>query len=129
MTSVGPGRSIHCTWRVSIAASSTSRRQRSDLGVDPHLSQDVAGARDELELVQGVVGLVEDVDAHRRGPLEAALVPPAVGVDDVADEAVTRDVERGELREVHVLEVGEDVADDPKRRSAHPGGRSGSRPP
>ena len=48
-------------------------------------------------------------------------VPAFVGVDDVADEPVPDDVGAGQVREVDVLDVAEDLADDPQAALRTPG--------
>jgi hypothetical protein len=95
-------------------------------------AQDVAGAGDQLELVDGIPALVEDVDAHReRGrslrmlvlarPRSARGIGAPVGLDDRADQPVTDDVDRRQLGEVDVLDVVEDVADVPQPARVPPG--------
>src|SRR4051794_11817808 len=59
------------------------------------------------------------------GPEVGALlrrVPARVGVDDVGDQPVPHDIGAGQLREVHVIDVGEDLAHD-VQAGAHAGGQ------
>ena len=145
MTSVGPGEvhPLHVEHLHRVLVDELDAEV--GLRVHPHLLHDVPGAGEQLELVDVVVGLVEDVDAHAgsscatgasaptayavgRGPADLlrwparpcaplrVLVPAGVvalvGVDDGADETVPHHVVRGELGEVDVLDVTEDVAHD-----------------
>src|SRR6476469_8140488 len=118
MTSVGPGRSIHCTCRTSMAASSTRRRQRSAPGwtlISPmtYLLRATSSSSSSWKSVSLRTSTLTRPPSLPVG-LPLRVVPPAVGVDDGADEAVAHDVLRGQHREVDVLDLGEDVADDPQ---------------
>ncbi len=69
MTSVGPGQ-VHPLHVQGLHRGLVDEAQAQvGLRVHLHLGHDVAGAGDQLELVEPVLGLVEDVDAHRRGPV------------------------------------------------------------
>jgi hypothetical protein len=51
----------------------------------------------------------------RRRALPAArvtLVPPSIRIDDLTDEPMPYDVSAREIREPHVIDVGEDLAHD-----------------
>src|SRR5665811_1814471 len=122
MTSVGPGRSIHCTCRTSIAASSTSLTQRSAWGwtfISPitylaHATSSISSREKSLSLrtsmLTGVhrLGLVGAPGTRRAGQ----VVPASVGIHDGRDQVVTHHVMGVQLGEVHVLDAVEDLADD-----------------
>ena len=82
MTSVGPGRSIHCTCEGLHGRLVDEGDAEVGLRVDLQLAHDVAGERDQLGRVGGVLGLVEDLDTHgvpvRGSSRPAAGARPAV---------------------------------------------------
>src|SRR5665648_97477 len=116
MTSVGPGRSIHCTCKTSIAGSSTSLMHKSACGwtlISPktyfaQATSSISSREKPLSLRTSML-----TASHRPGPgwRTGQLVPAPIGLHDGPDQGVTHYVVGVQLGEVHVLDAVEDLLD------------------
>src|SRR5882757_10938536 len=107
ITSVGPGRSIHCRCNCSIAASSTAITDSSDSGwirmrwrVKRAASRT---ARSSISQPDSLLTSIAMVVGRLLSVVGLRLVVPLVSVDDTSDQLMAYDIGTGEPGEVHVL--------------------------
>src|SRR5688572_22488816 len=128
-TSVGPFSPIHRSCSVLMYSTSTHSTDSSASGVTfispstnrqmPASSASSTAISDSLatSTVTPSAPLPASAGRPDRRPRTGRLlggVPALVGVHDVADQAVADDVGAGQGGKVHVLDLAEDLADDPQ---------------
>src|SRR3712207_2049731 len=130
-TSVGPFSPIHRSCRLLMYSTSTQSTDSSASGLTcispstnrqiPASSASSTAISDSLATSTGTRSAPLAARSGRPDRCAGARsgggglpggVPPLVGVDDVADQAVADDVGAGQVGEVHVVDAVEDLADD-----------------